>query len=258
MFGAVVFQAFGVLLPLLIWTFLGHAEYGWPRDLSGRNVALVFAHPDDEVMFFGPTLNRLVRPELNNTVSLLCLSTGDADGIGATRAVELENSAAFFGIPPERVHIVDDPRLPDSMAYQWDTGIAGEHLEQILGKAGIDVVVTFDKDGVSGHPNHKASQLAAFHWIRGAPGRQVWQLESAPLPNKYLFPIDAFLHAARWKQNGRRPGETQIVATVDEYAVTRRAMLEGHVSQMRWFRYGWMYLSRYPWINRLVQLGAFA
>ena len=35
---------------------------------------LITAHPDDECMFFAPTIIRLV--ELNATVRLLCLSTG--------------------------------------------------------------------------------------------------------------------------------------------------------------------------------------
>ena len=35
---------------------------------------IVTAHPDDECMFFAPTIIRLV--ELNATVRLLCLSAG--------------------------------------------------------------------------------------------------------------------------------------------------------------------------------------
>lgn len=48
-----------------------------------RRVLLVTAHPDDECMFFGPTLVRLLGHEIastgkigERTVKLLCLSTG--------------------------------------------------------------------------------------------------------------------------------------------------------------------------------------
>jgi N-acetylglucosaminylphosphatidylinositol deacetylase len=42
--------------------------------LPGQNILLVIAHPDYEVMFFGPTLIALTRPEVANSVSILCLS----------------------------------------------------------------------------------------------------------------------------------------------------------------------------------------
>eukprot|EP01043_Picozoa_sp_COSAG02_P095334 COSAG02_NODE_31709_length_528_cov_10.728868_1_plen_48_part_10 len=44
------------------------------------------AHPDDESMFFGPAL--LCRHG-GQQVKLLCLSTGNADGLGETRKQEL-------------------------------------------------------------------------------------------------------------------------------------------------------------------------
>lgn len=40
----------------------------------GRQVLLVTAHPDDEAMFFAPTVLGLTR--LGHQVSLLCFSTG--------------------------------------------------------------------------------------------------------------------------------------------------------------------------------------
>lgn len=46
------------------------------RETNGENIRalVVTAHPDDECMFFAPTIIRLV--ELNATVHLLCLSEG--------------------------------------------------------------------------------------------------------------------------------------------------------------------------------------
>jgi N-acetylglucosaminylphosphatidylinositol deacetylase len=40
------------------------------------NILLVTAHPDDECMFFGPTLMNLASKRLKNQVHVLCLSKG--------------------------------------------------------------------------------------------------------------------------------------------------------------------------------------
>jgi N-acetylglucosaminylphosphatidylinositol deacetylase len=46
--------------------------------ISGRNILLVIAHPDDEVMFFGPTLVGITNSSAENNVRVLCLSNGIA------------------------------------------------------------------------------------------------------------------------------------------------------------------------------------
>jgi LmbE family N-acetylglucosaminyl deacetylase len=40
------------------------------------NIMLVTAHPDDEAMFFAPTLHKL--QQQGTTIHILCLSTGEA------------------------------------------------------------------------------------------------------------------------------------------------------------------------------------
>jgi len=44
--------------------------------LYNKRICLLIAHPDDEAMFFAPTLLALTRPELGNHVKILCLSSG--------------------------------------------------------------------------------------------------------------------------------------------------------------------------------------
>ena len=41
----------------------------------GQNVLLVIAHPDDECMFFGPTIQTL--NVLGNTINILCMTSGE-------------------------------------------------------------------------------------------------------------------------------------------------------------------------------------
>ncbi|OVA19558.1 N-acetylglucosaminyl phosphatidylinositol deacetylase [Macleaya cordata] len=57
-----------------------------------RTVLLVVAHPDDESMFFSPTI--LYLTSAGHNVHILCLSTGNADGKGDTRREELYQACA--------------------------------------------------------------------------------------------------------------------------------------------------------------------
>jgi N-acetylglucosaminylphosphatidylinositol deacetylase len=77
--------------------------------IQGSNILLVIAHPDDEVMFFGPTLIGITNPSNDNNVRVLCLSNGmycfeallivgNADGLGKIRERELIASLEYFGI----------------------------------------------------------------------------------------------------------------------------------------------------------------
>ena len=100
-----------------------------------QHAVIVTAHPDDECMFFAPTIATLRRHGVE--VHLLCLSTGmharlfgggscggcltwcddvsagagDYEGLGEQRQQELVDSAAVLGIQPETVTCVDVPEL---------------------------------------------------------------------------------------------------------------------------------------------------
>ena len=67
---------------------------------------MVTAHPDDEVMFFSPTILTLVG--FGVEVSAICLSLGNADGLGDVRRQELVASYSALGVPSTNVDIVDD------------------------------------------------------------------------------------------------------------------------------------------------------
>ena len=51
------------------------------------------AHPDDESMFFLPFIKSSIS---SSTLDLLCLSIGDADGLGKIRVKELEKASSFL------------------------------------------------------------------------------------------------------------------------------------------------------------------
>ncbi|KAJ5620159.1 hypothetical protein N7510_004143 [Penicillium lagena] len=120
-----------MLAVLLFWTISATTSFSpftraLPR-LYNKRICLLIAHPDDEAMFFAPTVLALTKPELGNHLKILCFSTGNAAGLGETRKRELQKSAMQLGLRDESdVFIVDDPeRFPDSMQAQWsETEIA--------------------------------------------------------------------------------------------------------------------------------------
>ena len=78
--------------------------------LKNKRICLLIAHPDDEAMFFAPTVLALTRPETGNHVKILCLSTGNADGLGETRKKELIKSGKQLGLRDEDdVFVIDSP-----------------------------------------------------------------------------------------------------------------------------------------------------
>lgn len=71
--GLLFYVALCVVLYLSI-TLLG--LFGFTRDMRNtRRILFVTAHPDDEVMFFGPTIYHYTHKP-NCSVYLMCLSTG--------------------------------------------------------------------------------------------------------------------------------------------------------------------------------------
>lgn len=65
-------------VPLVLaafWMYTSTLAASFPT-LRNKRILLLIAHPDDEAMFFAPTLLVLTRPEHGNHVKILCLSSG--------------------------------------------------------------------------------------------------------------------------------------------------------------------------------------
>lgn len=300
------------ILTLILWLLTAHmandpASGLAPPTLRGKRVVLLIAHPDDEAMFFAPTLLALGRRELRNELSILCVSTGDAARQGPVRRRELLHSALQLGLrDARRVTVLDDARFPDSMAAQWDpaalaavlaerlapgdaaagggTGAAGADADAASGSpAPVDVVLTFDSAGVSGHPNHIALYHGARAFVRalarqrgadGGPGPvALYALRSTGVLRKYSGVLDYPLtvlgcmmggqggEAGREGERGRGRGRgdgfpARLLAVSGPEGVRRAqlAMSTAHKSQMRWFRWGWIWLSRYMIVNDLERV----
>ncbi|XP_065027789.1 probable N-acetylglucosaminyl-phosphatidylinositol de-N-acetylase isoform X3 [Musa acuminata AAA Group] len=127
-----------------------------------RNVLLVIAHPDDESMFFAPTI--LFLNSEGHNIHILCISTGNAEGVGNNRKVEIYRACAILKIPLQQVKVLDHPCLQDGFENTWDHELLARLIEDEIKVWDIDSLITFDDFGVSGHPNHRD----VHHGIRSA------------------------------------------------------------------------------------------
>lgn len=199
------------LLAIVLWLFTSYMSQSFPT-LSGKRICLLIAHPDDEAMFFAPTLLWLTRPGLGNQVLILCLSSGDADGLGHVRKDELAKSAVLLGVKTsEHVVVIEDEKLPDSMTTTWDSKLISSILTRYFAPkvastpstsaplSNIDVIITFDGSGVSGHPNHIGLYHGAKSFLKSLMARhagwecpvRLYTLTSVNVVRKYTSFLDA-------------------------------------------------------------------
>lgn len=100
------------------------SNFDFYRDSTAAQKVLVLtAHPDDECLFFAPTIQALSRAERGTMGSdplndrflapvqlyTLCLSTGDADGLGNIRREELDRSLGVLGVASNSRRVLDHP-----------------------------------------------------------------------------------------------------------------------------------------------------
>ncbi|KAF3910808.1 hypothetical protein ABW20_dc0103399 [Dactylellina cionopaga] len=261
---------------LAIYSYYTLSQISSHESIRNRNIVLLIAHPDDEAMFFAPTIQALTAPSLSNTVQIACFSIGDAEGIGSIRKTELLESASLLGVPSVNTSVIvhDHPHLPDSMSKQWSKDLIASLLSSSVhelnnaknggtGKT-VDTLITFDKDGVSGHPNHISLLAGARYFVKHYPKENpmlLYTLTSVPIYRKYISILDAFITTLLEKKGeaggeeyggAGAPKSAMYLSNWEAYRTAQKAMTEGHKSQMVWFRWGWITLSRYMVFNDLV------
>lgn len=216
------------------------------------DVLLVFAHPDDEAMFFTPLLRSLQARRIN--VHLLCLSNGNFDGLGKVRERELFASGAFFGVPKRNIKIVDHAELQDGMRNAWSTTLIRREIEAYMQKAGsISTIVTFDQYGISSHPNHIAVHKGVRELKNSMPpGLLYVQLPTRSILTKYVGPLAALPYTIFSPTDVSRTHFVALVHPASAWA--SMAAMRRHASQLVWFRYLFVLFSSYTYVNELEEL----
>jgi N-acetylglucosaminylphosphatidylinositol deacetylase len=119
------------------------------QTVSPPRVLLLTAHPDDECFFFAPTILALRRSSSSPEIFSLCLSSGNADGLGERRKGELVRSLDILGVDKDNRWIIEHPcvtllhgfhksltscfrQLQDNITQQWDAEIIAEVLRPFV------------------------------------------------------------------------------------------------------------------------------
>jgi N-acetylglucosaminylphosphatidylinositol deacetylase len=83
----------------------------------------------------------------------------------------------------------------------------------------------------------------------------LYTLSSVNVVRKYasiLDTISSMMIAAFSKRTtGAHPSPLLFMSGLGEIRTAQRAMTHAHISQMRWFRWGWIGMSRYMAVNDL-------
>lgn len=233
---------------------------------------LVIAHPDDESMFFLPTIRGLKAS--NETLWILCLTTGDYDGLGRIREKELHRAGILIGA--DRVIVRDT--LKDHPNERWEIGAVEEEIRTVLTaelsskdeKFERIVLLTFDSYGVSGHVNHVDTFLGVQSLIRNGGlkirSRSVdgvllavegWKLLSETNPIvKYIPLISWILLIMSWFvsiQTMQRISSDQVLYRLNHPQLNWNAM-KTHESQFVWYRRLFVVFSCYTYANTLKKI----
>eukprot|EP01084_Bolivina_argentea_P094511 169905_1 len=222
-----------------------------------KNILLVIAHPDDESMFFSPLLSYLSHKQFSDKTHILCLSNGGND----KRSKELQSSATkVFGIRKKNITIIDDTlNLKDNIKLYWNNDIIIQYMNEYIEQHNIDIILTFDKYGISGHPNHisiyNALQMAInkrilFGYIER--NMDIYALKSVSIIRKYCGWIEAMLWLIVFVPLNLNINKSDFVIL----SAPNKCWdgMTHHVSQFVWFRKLFVVFSRYSWINQFHKI----
>jgi N-acetylglucosaminylphosphatidylinositol deacetylase len=203
---------------------------------EGKRFLLMFAHPDDETMFFTPTLTALT--EGGADIHFLCLSAGDHKNLGIKRIKEMFEVASCLNIPKEHVKI---SHYQDKPGLKWSPLDVSKTLNKYVQKWGIETVITFDRQGVSGHANHISCYDAITHYKSQNPSVECYVLNSVGKKRRYLGAL------------GNYRLENSITA-VSNSARKALFLMKNHHSQNTWWRKLHIALSSHTYVNTLIKL----
>ncbi|GFF31092.1 N-acetylglucosaminyl-phosphatidylinositol de-N-acetylase [Aspergillus udagawae] len=241
-----------------------------------KSILLVTAHPDDETLFFSPSITyRRDDPHVQR--ALLAISSGNYEGIGDRRRQEIHDSCSVLGIVPDRCVVLDNAELQDNPKKWWNEDLIKDLVASHVQKWNVDLIITFDNGGVSGHINHRAVSAGVRKYITSTPqAPPAYTLQSTFLLRKYSSLIDLIPTAIPFSWRILKAILTSPVASAADgvhdlspldayndkvllvspwrtYLVSRAAFSQ-HASQYSWDRSFYLVISRYMWFNNLNKM----
>lgn len=141
----------------------------WLTKFKGKNMLLVFPHPDDEAYVSGGLLQ--IAQKLSIKTKLICLTKGgrgilptnkvEAKNLKDLREKELKSACSILGVDEMILWDYPDANLI-KVKNNWI-----KILKQEINKSNASIVVTFDYSGITGHPDHLVVSKEVFEYLKG-------------------------------------------------------------------------------------------
>jgi N-acetylglucosaminylphosphatidylinositol deacetylase len=124
------------------------------------------------------------------------LITGDYEKQGNIRKDELWNACRCLDIQAQDITLINCTNLPDDPNAEWKVELLSSLILNQIEALDIDLLITFDKDGVSHHKNHTSLYYATaslcLSGLMPATCR-ILILETVNIIRKYLSFFDVLL-----------------------------------------------------------------
>lgn len=194
---------------------------------------LIIAHPDDESMFFGPLISKIL--STGGSISIAICTDGSKGGLPETRKKEMTELSIDHNIASYFLGYADG-ELVNSQDIQT-------RLYRLYKLTNSTKIITFDSKGVSSHKDHKTCYEIAKS-ISEYETAPIYTLKTINIIEKYLVSI---------LKNSKEP-HTQIICSTFQEAINNRARMFYHRSQITWYRYLYILFSFYMDYNILTRI----
>ncbi len=215
--------------------------------MSNRRILIALAHPDDESFGLGGLIGKYVAEGVD--VYLICTTNGDAgtidpeylqgfDSKAALRLAELDCAAQVLGFKEVFTFGYKDSGMmgaaenddPESSWYVWNNRPEEltDRVIRVMREVKPQVVITFNKYGGYGHPDHIAIQRAATEAFNKA-GDPAYAIDGLPpyQPQKlYYISIPRLMvqiGILRARLKGENPEKMGRNHDIDMIAIARHA-----------------------------------
>jgi N-acetylglucosaminylphosphatidylinositol deacetylase len=253
---------------LIILTPIKNLQSFIPMEiLQTKNFLIVVAHPDDECLFFSPTILGLISRE--KTGHLLVFSTGNSNGLGPIRVKELKGSCQRLGIDLSRCLSLNLTDLQDNPQLWWSKRNISEIIQKYIKQFEIDLLITFDRGGISGHVNHKSLAIGIEYYIENIEKTPlIYEISTVSSLFEYSSILDLFRTLIKFFPRLLRSLFSTIFPFLFSSPNNQRALFvsspfgyfkglkafHAHRSQMLWYRHIYTTLSRHMFINDLTKV----
>lgn len=209
---------------------------------------------------------------------------GNFNGLGEHRRTETKASCAALGIRDHNCVILDNKDLQDNPRQWWDDSLVEKILEEHIKKWNIDLIITFDHYGVSGHVNHRSvskgvkkfcdehdhmppvyanqskfllRKYSSLFDLIPTSVPFTWRILEAlvrPVPKGYETHASSTEKPPPPPEGGDKYGNKALLVTDWGLYMQGRQAFKQHASQYSWDRVLYLIVSRYMWFNDLKRM----